>query len=108
MTDYRYGRDPTVTPDRVAKALEVVEAARRTGFRHHPRCPLEVWEGTARHHRAVDVPRCTCGVAEAEAALAAFDAAQPTGESDRPKPPPFRPNRDLIGYIEEGRHPPRF
>jgi hypothetical protein len=24
----------------------------------------------------------------------------------RPEPPPFRPNKDLIGYIEQGQKPP--
>ncbi len=24
--------------------------------------------------------------------------------TERPEPPPFRPDRDLIGYIEEGQH----
>lgn len=38
---------------------------------------------------------------------------QPAPEPDRrdprskPVPPPFRPNMDLIGYIEEGQRPPK-
>jgi len=31
--------------------------------------------------------------------------APPPAES-RPEPPPFRPNKDLIGYIEKGQKPP--
>jgi hypothetical protein len=30
--------------------------------------------------------------------------AQPSGH-DRPAPPPYRPNRYLIGYIEQGQQP---
>ncbi len=26
---------------------------------------------------------------------------------NRPEPPPFRPNKDLIGYIEKGQRPPK-
>lgn len=33
---------------------------------------------------------------------------QPNGSSPsgRPTPPPFRPNKELIGYIEKGQKPP--
>ncbi len=27
-------------------------------------------------------------------------------QKSRPEPPPFRPNKDLIGYIEKGQKPP--
>lgn len=36
--------------------------------------------------------------------------SQPNGSSPspprRPAPPPFRPNKELIGYIEKGQKPP--
>jgi hypothetical protein len=33
---------------------------------------------------------------------------QPNGSTppSRPAPPPFRPNKELIGYIEKGQKPP--
>jgi hypothetical protein len=31
-------------------------------------------------------------------------ASQPS--KSRPEPPPFRPNKELIGYIEKGQKPP--
>lgn len=33
---------------------------------------------------------------------------QPNGSAppNRPAPPPFRPNKELIGYIEKGQKPP--
>jgi hypothetical protein len=30
----------------------------------------------------------------------------PQPSRSRPEPPPFRPNNDLIGYIEKGQKPP--
>jgi hypothetical protein len=27
--------------------------------------------------------------------------------SERPAPPPYRPNKELIGYIERGQKPPK-
>ena len=33
-------------------------------------------------------------------------APAPTSAKSRPEPPPFRPNKDLIGYIEKGQKPP--
>lgn len=32
-------------------------------------------------------------------------APSPSPWDDRPEPPPFRPNRDLIGYMEKGQRP---
>ena len=34
--------------------------------------------------------------------------SQPNGSTppSRPAPPPFRPNKELIGYIEKGQKPP--
>lgn len=38
----------------------------------------------------------------------ASEKPQPKGSTpaSRPAPPPFRPNKELIGYIEEGQKPP--
>ena len=33
-------------------------------------------------------------------------APAPLPAKSRPEPPPFRPNKDLIGYIEKGQKPP--
>ncbi len=33
-------------------------------------------------------------------------AEAPPTSNDRPEPPPFRPNKELIGYIERGQKPP--
>ncbi len=33
-------------------------------------------------------------------------APAPQPAKSRPEPPPFRPNKDLIGYIEKGQKPP--
>lgn len=32
-------------------------------------------------------------------------APSPTTEPTRPAPPPFRPDNDLIGYVEKGQRP---
>jgi hypothetical protein len=31
---------------------------------------------------------------------------EPAPEQSRPEPPPYRPRKDLIGYIERGQNPP--
>jgi hypothetical protein len=33
-------------------------------------------------------------------------APAPQPAKSRPEPPPFRPNKELIGYIEKGQKPP--
>jgi hypothetical protein len=33
-------------------------------------------------------------------------APEPAAEPDQPPPPPYRPDKDLIGYIEKGQRPP--
>ncbi len=33
-------------------------------------------------------------------------APAPPSAKSRPEPPPFRPNKDLIGYFEKGQKPP--
>lgn len=35
------------------------------------------------------------------------EAPGPSSFEDRPEPPPFRPNRDLIGYMEKSQKPAR-
>jgi hypothetical protein len=41
-----------------------------------------------------------------EKAPQSVPAPQPQPAKSRPEPPPFRPNKDLIGYIEKGQKPP--